>query len=201
MPPRAPALPPDQRRAALVQAALPLVVQRGLDVTTKDIATAAGVAEGTIFRVFDSKDELLLATARCAFDTAVLESELGQIRLDTPLDLRLMQIIEVNQRAAQRIMAVLAAFGRPCDRDRLGNVHDLLDSAGQARATARAVDLLTPDADRLRKPVSAVVAMIGVLTWSSVHPMSPGHGLSATDLADLVLHGMLNPKECSCSGD
>jgi AcrR family transcriptional regulator len=66
-PTRAPALAPEARRAALVDAAVPLVLERGFDVTTKDLAAAAGVAEGTIFRVFESKDDLVLAAARSVF--------------------------------------------------------------------------------------------------------------------------------------
>nr|WP_284286883.1 helix-turn-helix domain-containing protein [Angustibacter aerolatus] len=55
--PRATPLSPDERRRHLVDATLPLLVQHGRAVSTRQIARAAGVAEGTIFRVFDSKDE------------------------------------------------------------------------------------------------------------------------------------------------
>lgn len=200
MPPRAAALPRAERRAALVAAALPLVVERGLDVTTKEIAAAAGVAEGTIFRAFPTKDDLLVATARQAFDTTVLEQELAHIRADLDLDTRLTQIVEVNQAAAKRIMAVLTAFGRPCDRQRLGDLHALVDEAGQARVRRRMAELLAADASRLRKPVAEVVGLVGALTWTSVHPMNPGPRMSATEITDLLLHGLLNPPTGSAEG-
>ena len=58
----------DDRRTALIEATLPLLLEHGRTVTSKQIAEAAGVAEGTIFRVFDSKDDLITAALDHAFD-------------------------------------------------------------------------------------------------------------------------------------
>jgi AcrR family transcriptional regulator len=43
---------PDDRRRAIVAAVVPLLLEHGDDVSTRQIADAAGIAEGTIFRVF-----------------------------------------------------------------------------------------------------------------------------------------------------
>src|SRR5687768_2663903 len=77
--PRASALPADERRAAIVAATLPLLVEHGAAVTTRQIAEAAGIAEGTIFRVFPHKDELIDAALETAFDHAPLEAALQAI--------------------------------------------------------------------------------------------------------------------------
>ena len=60
---RAAPMAPDERRRAIIDAVVPLLTQHGPDVTTKQIAEAAGIAEGTIFRVFPDKQALLWATA------------------------------------------------------------------------------------------------------------------------------------------
>lgn len=55
-------MPPEERRAAIVEAALSLLEEHGPELTTRMVAEAAGVAEGTIFRVFPSLQDLMAAT-------------------------------------------------------------------------------------------------------------------------------------------
>ena len=69
MTPRAPALSPEDRRASLVEVTIPLLREHGAGVTTKQVAEAAGIAEGTVFRAFGTKDELVQACATAVFDT------------------------------------------------------------------------------------------------------------------------------------
>ena len=66
---------PDDRRASIIDATIPLLREKGRAVSTKEIAKAAGIAEGTIFRVFDSKDEIILACVHDAFDNTGLLAE------------------------------------------------------------------------------------------------------------------------------
>ena len=52
----------DERRQDIVQAALGLFLEKGFgDTTVGDIASAAGVATGTVYLYFPSKDHILIA--------------------------------------------------------------------------------------------------------------------------------------------
>src|SRR3954470_21935241 len=98
MSPRASAMSPDERRKAIVRAMLPLLVERGDEITTRQIAEAAGIAEGTIFRVFPDKKALMLAAAEEAINPAD-----GQAAFDEAMhgvdDLREAVVV-----AAQRVL-------------------------------------------------------------------------------------------------
>src|SRR3954470_1213490 len=78
-PRRATALPPDERRSTIVAAALPLLLEHGDRVTSRQIAEAAGIAEGTIFRGFADKDELIVAVLEAALDPAPFEAAVATI--------------------------------------------------------------------------------------------------------------------------
>src|SRR3954462_4410687 len=87
---RAAALPPEERREALIAATLPLVLEHGTAVSTRLIAEAAGVAEGTIFRVFPTKDDLIEAVLASAFAPSALIEAIGQVDRSLPLADRLV---------------------------------------------------------------------------------------------------------------
>ena len=53
---------PAERPAEILEAAATVFAQQGYDrATTREIATLAGVSEGTLYRYFDSKRDILLA--------------------------------------------------------------------------------------------------------------------------------------------
>jgi AcrR family transcriptional regulator len=85
-----PALPAQDRRAALIAATIPLLREHGASVSTRQIADAAGVAEGTIFGVFRDKASLLRAAAVAALDPAALLRRLREIDAALPLRARLV---------------------------------------------------------------------------------------------------------------
>nr|WP_255622814.1 TetR/AcrR family transcriptional regulator [Tessaracoccus sp. OS52] len=72
-------MPPEQRRAAIVEAALPLLAKHGPELTTRMVAEAAGVAEGTLFRAFPTLQELLAATYSAYLSGERLAERLAEV--------------------------------------------------------------------------------------------------------------------------
>jgi AcrR family transcriptional regulator len=142
---RAPALTPEQRRETIVRAALPLVAERGSAVTTAEVARAAGIAEGTIFRVFADKNALLDACVAEALRPDQVLAELTSIDLEQPLTTRLVEAAEALQAHLGRMGAVIGnlhATGRPLERrapapgDPGGGLHGAVLPAGDSPGTS-----------------------------------------------------------------
>ncbi|MET9243811.1 TetR/AcrR family transcriptional regulator [Nonomuraea sp. NPDC003709] len=107
---RAPAMSPEQRREMIVRAALPLVVEYGTSVTTAQVARAAGIGEGTIFRAFGDKETLLAACMAAAARPDDTLAHVAAIALDVPLEERLIEAAETLRGYLARMGAVAGAL-------------------------------------------------------------------------------------------
>lgn len=101
---------PEQRREMIVRAALPLVVEYGTSVTTAQIARAAGIGEGTIFRAFGDKDTLLAACMAEAARPDDTLAHVASISLDLPLAERLEEAADALRGYLARMGAVAGAL-------------------------------------------------------------------------------------------
>lgn len=147
----------EERRAAIATATIPLLVQHGAQVSTRQIALAAGVAEGTLFRAFDDKVELLRTAAERALDPRVGVQEIEALPRDVTLGEEMTQVARVVLDHGRRVRRVMVGL------------HTLLASEEGRRAEqvrgARGADLtgrsvpghaprdLDPGAEPVRQPV------------------------------------------------
>jgi AcrR family transcriptional regulator len=201
---------PEDRKAAIIDSVLPLVAERGNDVTSRELAQAAGVAEGTLFRAFGDKTALVGAVAveglhRAAGPEQAL-AELTAIDPGLPLERRLELVIEAGRgrtAEAMRWMSVLRhlqAALPPVDddtsRQRMTAFRDkfMAQRLSQHEATVEGITaVLAPDLPRLRVPVEVAISLIesaiaGAHTrFDNLLPTIP-----ADVLADVLVNGLAN---------
>ncbi|CAB4937470.1 unannotated protein [freshwater metagenome] len=181
----------DDRRDALVEATLPLLLAHGRAVTTKQIADAAGVAEGTIFRVFDSKDDLVMAAVERALDMEPFLADLESVELDLPFRERLTGLCALLQDRFRDIFALMTAMGMVGPPKDHRHVEE-----GRRRAEKVMVAVVDPDADRLTCTPVQLVHMLRMLTFSATHPhISDGHLLTPEQIVGTLLDGVLRTKD------
>jgi len=181
---RAAALPPDQRRSMIVEATLPLLIEHGDRVTTKQIAEAAGIAEGTIFRAFGDKDEVIAAVVEAALDPEPLEAALNAIPADLGFEALLAAAIVIMQQRVIDIWRLVSSIGT---RFHEMTRRPMVDSDALVRIF---------DGHRSEIAVEPIVAarLLRALTLSTTHPMLAGEPMSPNELVQLFLHGVEAPR-------
>ena len=183
---------PDERRAALVDVTVPLLREHGAALTTKQVAEAAGVAEGTVFRAFGTKEDLVRACGEAVFDHADVLTGLAAVDRSLSLDDRLAAGVEVLQTHLERVIGVLGALhasgvGPPYGTERAGHRRPRVTDP---EVDAAFLDLVGADVEVLRLPGEDVVNILAHLTLSSAHPMFPVRTMTPAEIVSVVLDGV-----------
>lgn len=187
---------PKDRRAAIVAATLPLIIEHGVTVTSCQIAAASGVAEGTVFRVFADKQELLTACLDAAFNPADPVATLGQIPRELPVRDRLLRATTTVAEHWDQAISVGHAVRTACTGPAKSGPPSAPGQAIRELISALA-DLLAPDATALRlSPERTAQLFLLVVTSDRMLRLRMG-GLGGPTLVDteelveVFLHGAL----------
>ncbi|WP_430783548.1 TetR/AcrR family transcriptional regulator [Actinoplanes sp. G11-F43] len=188
---RVPAMAPEERRAALIEATIPLLHEHGLEVSTRQIASAAGVAEGTIFGVFETKSQLVVCSVLKALDPQPDLDGLAAIDRSAPLRERVIVAAElVHRRFLERAHLMHAArklimVGEQ-DPETVARM-----TANRERLGVALADVFAPDAERLRvTPARAAHLLLMFCGANTFGPYGEPDSFSGADLAALLLDGI-----------
>lgn len=197
----------EERREAIVRATLPLLAQHGANITTSQVAQAAGIAEGTVFRAFKDKNELLMTCIGAAMKA---DEEIDSVRAipgDLPVEERLSRVATAAEGYLRRLfglMQTLRGSGfHPKPED-----HEEQDPRKGPQAEMRRLgdavaDLLEPEADQLRLTPNTTAGMfLGLVFLNQMQQqvLDEAPPAAITEVIDVFLHGALTTSTMQTGG-
>lgn len=179
---RARPLPPGDRREAILDAVTPLLRQHGRNVSSRELAEAAGVAEGTLYRAFGDKDSLVSAAITRVFDHLALWTALGAVDPSLPFEEKLTDTVRIVRLHFREVVEAVVALGikeRP---------HADVTSHNDRLIAALSM-VFADDLDRFVVPLESVAEYLRLVAFASSMPMAVT--LDEDTLIDLIAHGVI----------
>jgi AcrR family transcriptional regulator len=182
---RATALPIEERRSAIIAATLPLFLEQGANVTTREIAQAAEIAEGTIFRVFADKTELLDAVLDAALDIAPADAFVAGIDPTLAFRERLVAVVDMLRKRVLYLFKVYSVASETNTKTTRRDSSDL----------PALVALFAAEADHLSCSPKAAARILRGLTVACVHPsFGTTEPLTSEEIVSTLLDGIHRPE-------
>jgi AcrR family transcriptional regulator len=171
----------EDRQAMIIDAVIPLLLEHGRSLTSKQIAEAAGIAEGTIFRAFGDKETLVRAAIEKYLDPEPLRESLRSIDPVLPLQHKVRAIIYLLRERFESVMRIMSVIGpeRPPVKQ---------ERQEFAKIIAR---ILEPEAEQLNWPPDRIAYILRLISFASAFPaLNEGIEFGVDELADIALIGV-----------
>lgn len=186
---------PQVRRESIIEAAKPLLATYGTSFTTKQVAEAAGIAEGTIFRVFENKQELLVALVDAILDPSDLVTAIEALPPADSIEQRVAALVELIMANFKETGTLfMALFSRPDDQDRQAlHSHHNSSMHEQRRSTVNnAIRAGLEPFEQQLNNIEQATFVIRSFAIFCAHPKFHDQSLTNShDIAHLILHGLL----------
>jgi len=194
---RAEPLAREDRRREIVEAVIPLLVEQGSAVTTREMAEAAGIAEGTIFGVFPTKIALIHEAVKVSMDPAPVRRALAEIYPAATLEVQLAEAARILLEHFDRVtvlVGVLRTLPTPATGPPAGARRYVAES--HAAVLAALTDLFGRHEDRLRIEPSRAAAAFQGLIFARLQPLvAPEEKLTIEEIVAILLSGVADPVE------
>ena len=175
----------EQRQDQIIAVTTELLLEHGRDVTSKEIAEAAGIAEGTIFRAFGDKETLIDAAVERYFDPLALRTALMSIDGDLDLEEKIERIVVLMLDRFRNVIRMMVAVGRqgPPPKQQESR-QEFAQVIGELLAEHRQELTIAPE---------RVAHYVRLVAFSSSIPaFTQDMGFTAGELTDLILHGIVD---------
>ena len=168
----------------IIESVIPLLLEYGRDVTSRQLAEAAGVAEGTIFRAFGDKDSLIEAAASSFLEGRHRDDLEPNIDPHLAVDEKLRLLIDGMRHRVRDVMRMAAVAGHRGPG---------LGEAQRLRFNAMVSAVFDADRTDLRVDPDDMGDYLRMVAIASAIPLG-SRQFSTDEIVALLLHGLVRSR-------
>jgi AcrR family transcriptional regulator len=168
----------------IAEAAVPLFLEHGSAVTTRQLAENLGIAEGTLFRAFGDKETLVRAVVEAFFAQAEEQLAEGIVDPALPLDEKVRAVVIGMRARVGQVMRMVSLLPRSEAAAVLHRPRQDTFSSAIARA-------FVSNAHEITVPLEKLGAILRLGAFAANGDRFGGtHALTDDDVVHLILHGI-----------